>query len=341
MERVVTIDDVARAAGVGKGTVDRVLHSRGRVAPETRERVLQCIEQLDYKPNKAARMLAKTRAYRIAVCFHDKEAEFWKQVQDGVDKASEEYKQMGVQVIPFILPEIHIPSQMNVIRQVIDEGFDGLAIVPYYSDEVVRLLNEAVERGIQVVTFNNREQGARARYVGTDGVQSGRTAGRLMSMLAPANGRYIVFSPGSLMMQMDERLDGFQQVVRQYRQDMTCCGVYRFMENYDEMYRFTLDKIRKADVDAIYTTYSAVSVVGEAIRDSGQEKRITVVGHDLTPSTIELIRNGYIDASVGQDPERQGYASIDKICRKLLTDEEIVDEFTKISIAVAENVDYL
>ena len=341
MERVVTIDDVARAAGVGKGTVDRVLHSRGRVAPETRERVLACIEQLDYKPNKAARMLAKTRAYRIAVCFHDKEAEFWKQVQDGVDKASEEYKQMGVQVIPFILPEIHSPSQLNVIRKVIDEGYDGLAIVPYYSDEVVRLLNEAVEQGIQVVTFNNREQGAHARYVGTDGVQSGRVAGRLMSMLTPVNGRYIVFSPGSLMMQMDERLEGFQQVVQQRRRDMICCGVYRFMENYDEMYRFTLDEIRKADVDAIYTTYSAVSVVGEAIRDSGLEKRITVVGHDLTPSTIELIRGGYIDASIGQDPERQGYASIDKICRKLLMDEEIVDEFTKISIAVAENVDYL
>lgn len=341
MERVVTIDDVARAAGVGKGTVDRVLHSRGRVAPETRERVLACIEQLDYKPNKAARMLAKTRAYRIAVCFHDKEAEFWKQVQDGVDKAGEEYKQMGVQVIPFILPEIHIPSQLNVIRKVIDEGYDGLAIVPYYSDEVVRLLNEAVEQGIQVVTFNNREQGAHARYVGTDGVQSGRVAGRLMSMLTPVNGRYIVFSPGSLMMQMDERLEGFQQVVQQRRRDMICCGVYRFMENYDEMYRFTLDEIRKADVDAIYTTYSAVSVVGEAIRDSGLEKRIAVVGHDLTPSTIELIRGGYIDASIGQDPERQGYASIDKICRKLLMDEEIVDEFTKISIAVAENVDYL
>ena len=340
MERVVTIDDVARAAGVGKGTVDRVLHSRGRVAPETRERVLACIEQLDYKPNKAARMLAKTRAYRIAVCFHDKEAEFWKQVQDGVDKAGEEYKQM-VQVIPFILPEIHIPSQLNVIRKVIDEGYDGLAIVPYYSDEVVRLLNEAVEQGIQVVTFNNREQGAHARYVGTDGVQSGRVAGRLMSMLTPVNGRYIVFSPGSLMMQMDERLEGFQQVVQQRRRDMICCGVYRFMENYDEMYRFTLDEIRKADVDAIYTTYSAVSVVGEAIRDSGLEKRIAVVGHDLTPSTIELIRGGYIDASIGQDPERQGYASIDKICRKLLMDEEIVDEFTKISIAVAENVDYL
>ena len=88
MDRIITIDDIARAAGVGKGTVDRVLHSRGRVSAETRARVLRCIEQLDYRPNKTARMLAKTRDYRIAVCFHDKEAEFWQQIRCGVDKAS-------------------------------------------------------------------------------------------------------------------------------------------------------------------------------------------------------------------------------------------------------------
>ena len=48
MDKTVTLEDVARAAGVGKGTVDRVLHNRGRVAEKTRERVLACIEELKY-----------------------------------------------------------------------------------------------------------------------------------------------------------------------------------------------------------------------------------------------------------------------------------------------------
>ena len=38
MDKVVTINDIAKAAGVGKGTVDRVLHNRGRVSEETKKR---------------------------------------------------------------------------------------------------------------------------------------------------------------------------------------------------------------------------------------------------------------------------------------------------------------
>ena len=185
LNKVVTIEDVARDAGVGKGTVDRVLHSRGRVAPETREKVLQAIDKLNYKPNIVARMLAKKRSYRIAVCYHDKEKEFWDQVSAGIRRASEEYEQMGVKVIPFVLPCIDVEMQLAVIRQVIDEHYDGLAIVPYLSQEITDALNEAVARGVEVVTFNSREAGVHACYVGIDGIQSGRTAGRMMSMIAP------------------------------------------------------------------------------------------------------------------------------------------------------------
>ena len=47
----VTINDVARAAGVSKGTVDRVLHNRGEVSAKSREKVLKVIEELGFKPN--------------------------------------------------------------------------------------------------------------------------------------------------------------------------------------------------------------------------------------------------------------------------------------------------
>ena len=65
--RTPTIADVARVAGVGRGTVSRVLNERPNVDPQTRERVLAAIRQLDYVPSSAARRLSLGRTHTIAV----------------------------------------------------------------------------------------------------------------------------------------------------------------------------------------------------------------------------------------------------------------------------------
>lgn len=69
---MVTITDVAAHAGVGAGTVSRVLNNSPRVRPDTRERVLAAIKVLDYRPNPAARALSRGRLQTVGVvvpCF--------------------------------------------------------------------------------------------------------------------------------------------------------------------------------------------------------------------------------------------------------------------------------
>jgi DNA-binding LacI/PurR family transcriptional regulator len=62
-----TIAEVARRAGVGVGTVSRVLNGHAAVAPATRERVAAAIAELDYQPSPIARNLKRGRTQRIAV----------------------------------------------------------------------------------------------------------------------------------------------------------------------------------------------------------------------------------------------------------------------------------
>lgn len=62
-----TILDVAREAGVGVGTVSRVINGRERVAPDTRARVIGVIERLDYSPNQSARSLSMGHSEAICV----------------------------------------------------------------------------------------------------------------------------------------------------------------------------------------------------------------------------------------------------------------------------------
>ena len=63
----VTISDVARLAGVGRGTVSRVLNDRANVDPRTRARVLEAIAALDFVPSPTARRLSIRRTQTIAV----------------------------------------------------------------------------------------------------------------------------------------------------------------------------------------------------------------------------------------------------------------------------------
>ena len=64
--RQVTIQDVARAAGVSRQTVSNVLNSGGRVGDAAKGRVLDAIAALGYHPHHGARSLRSRRTYQIA-----------------------------------------------------------------------------------------------------------------------------------------------------------------------------------------------------------------------------------------------------------------------------------
>lgn len=58
----IRIVDIAKMAGVSVGTVDRVIHNRGRVSEENRKKVQAILEMVHYQPNLMARSLAAPKS---------------------------------------------------------------------------------------------------------------------------------------------------------------------------------------------------------------------------------------------------------------------------------------
>jgi LacI family transcriptional regulator len=89
---VVTIRDVARAAGVSIATVSRVLNGSTKVNAETRRRVREAAAKLDYWPNGAARSLTSSRTNTLGILLPDLFGEFFSEVIRGIDHAARREK---------------------------------------------------------------------------------------------------------------------------------------------------------------------------------------------------------------------------------------------------------
>jgi LacI family transcriptional regulator len=70
-ERRVTIEDVAREAGVSPMTVSRVVNNTGRISERTRRHVQDVISRMDYRPSRAARTLVTRQTKMIAIIVPD------------------------------------------------------------------------------------------------------------------------------------------------------------------------------------------------------------------------------------------------------------------------------
>ena len=85
--RVTTIRDVAREAGVGVGTVSRVLSGHPSVAPATRARVQSAMQELNYHPNAVARALSRRRTDTLEIIMPLFTREFYVEVLRGIEEA--------------------------------------------------------------------------------------------------------------------------------------------------------------------------------------------------------------------------------------------------------------
>lgn len=86
-----TIHDVARIAGVGIGTVSRVINNNPGVKPKTREKVLAAVNQLNYKPDPIARSMISKRTNAIGIIAPFFTRPFFMEVLQGVEDATAHY----------------------------------------------------------------------------------------------------------------------------------------------------------------------------------------------------------------------------------------------------------
>lgn len=126
-----TIDDVAALAGVSIKTVSRVLNHEPKVRESTRDRVLQAMDTLKYRPNSSARRLAGNCSYILGLLYDNPSASYITSVQEGVLAAckAEHY---DILIHPCANNSEHFLEEIEAL--VTDVRVDGLILSPPISD---------------------------------------------------------------------------------------------------------------------------------------------------------------------------------------------------------------
>lgn len=142
------IRQVASIAGVSHMTVSRVLNGHPNIKPDTRRRVLEAIEELDYRPNLVARALATQRSRRIGVIVESPIAFGPTSILHAVELAA---RAADYSVTPIALHEGDGLTPPEAVESLITQGVDALCVIAPRSSSVAALRRIAISVPMLVV----------------------------------------------------------------------------------------------------------------------------------------------------------------------------------------------
>jgi LacI family transcriptional regulator len=150
----VTIQDVARRAGVAPITVSRVINNSSYVSPQTRQRVEAVIAELQYVPNMLASSLRSNRTNTLALVLSDISNPFWTTVARGAEDAA---SQQGFNVILCNTDE-NEAKQEEYLSVLLRKRVDGFLFVPAQSHP--HSIEKIQKQKVPVVVMDRRIRGA-------------------------------------------------------------------------------------------------------------------------------------------------------------------------------------
>ncbi|MGA5823662.1 LacI family DNA-binding transcriptional regulator [Kitasatospora sp. NPDC094028] len=202
-----TLEEVAALAGVGRGTVSRVINGSSRVSDQAKEAVGRAIAELGYVPNRAARALAGSRTDAVALVVPETEARLFAEPYflDVIRGVSAE---LGAADKQLLLTLIRTEQERQRFEQYLAaQRVDGVLLVSVHRDDP--LPDQVRALGLPTVLNGRRSPQESVAYVDSDNVGAGRSA---VEHLAGRGRRRIATITGPRDMDAAEgRLAGYRQ----------------------------------------------------------------------------------------------------------------------------------
>jgi LacI family transcriptional regulator len=298
-----TLEDVAREAGVSLATVDRVVNGRIGVHARTIERVNAAIKQLGFLPDPHASRLARGRDYDFRIILPAGENEFMQALAAEFRATRERQLQERVR-----LSIQHVDTfdglALAAALEKLPSGIDGVAVVALDHPAVTESINALADSGVVVLTLvSDVPNSRRAHFVGIDNFAAGRTAASLIGRFVGLRSGKVGMIAGSLALRDHiERQFGFEQIISREYPNLEVLPVREARDENARVEAVSRSLLKDhSDLVAIYNEGGGQAGVIAALEATGHVSDVIFVAHELTPSTRRHLVRGTIDALINQD----------------------------------------
>lgn len=348
MNKHYRIKDIADLSGVSTGTVDRILHNRGKVSEEARRKVEAVLKEIDYQPNLIARSLALKKNYCLLVVIPSfAEGEYWEKFQQGIGRAEQDLAGYHIEVVPLYFDQYDPSSFEPIIDRLETADCQGVAIATLFREPVLRLTAKLDERKIPYVLVDAYIEDTNClAYYGTHSYSSGYLSGRLLVEQLGPDEEIAVFriqrNSGWTSTQGENREKGFRDYMENKVKGRKIHTV-SLLAGEQEANRRMLDAFFEAHpaVGSGVIFNSRAHVLGDYFSQCAQAKPFRLIGYDGIAANISYLKSGLVTYLIAQRPEVQGMNCIHALFRYLVMG--IIPErvnYMPLDILVKENIDF-
>ncbi len=347
-----TIAEIARRANVSAGTIDRVIHNRGEVAAPTREKILNLIREMNFKPHLLASTLASGKDYLVATLIPaaDNDSLFWHQPSMGFEKASRQVGHYGITHQPFYFDYFDRNTFEKALRDILSTKPDAVILAPFFPDLTAGFLTKAEALGIMIIfinltTFNHSCQ----TFVGQDPVHSGRVAAHLFDLALRKGDRLLIvniMSEKGGNVHLMSREEGFRNYFNSNGPDKLELETINIYGNSQAQIEQTLKEglanndISRRPVSGIFVTNSRVFYVADFLERNARNN-LVLAGYDLLECNVKHLMDNRIAFLISQNPVEQGYRSFMSVFEKLIMKKSLpLRQYLPIDIITRENIMY-
>lgn len=296
--RRTTLGDVARAAGVGVATVDRVLNARARVAPETAARVMAAAEATGYhgKAMLKRRIAEMAPACRFGFLLQKEGKWVYQRLARELRSATQARRDVRAEPVFSFVASLSADRLAAEIARLGAE-VDALAVVAVEHPAITAAVDAIAARGVAVYALLSplTAEGL-AGHIGLDGDKAGRTAGWAMARMARPAGEIgvLVGSQRYLGQQANER--GFRAAMALHAPNRRLCETLVYLDDEAVAHEAARDLLaRHRQLAGLYHSGGGVGGVARAIEASGRGGRITYICHARSPESEAALRDGVAD----------------------------------------------